>query len=208
MIIIEPVIETFDARDFTAWPVSLPAGSWHLVLCGELAPDDVGTAMAVIASYNHGSVTPSAEEDEQPGPARLIRGILQAECLLVPGGFRVRDTTAGLTVSPGCCCGLEDWREWNQIAEGRSPDLGHDPAPWVEHLGPVIRIWPDGGLDEVPSAGASPIEIAVSELPELIAGAHKKLQDFLDLLEPWALPLAGEVAGGLATTLATHFQVS
>lgn len=165
--------------------------------------------MAVIATYNHCGVTPAAQEDEQPGAARLIRGIAQAECPIAPGGLRVHDTTAGLTVAPGCCCWLKDWREWTQIADWSSPYLGNGgPEPRVEHLGPVIRIWPDGGLDGAMPAGTSPIQITVSQLPELIGGAHQKLRDFLDLVEPWALPLAGQAALSLTATLATHFQVS
>lgn len=210
MLIIEPVIETFDAKGFTAWPVSLPAGSRHLVLCGELAPADVGTVMAVIAVYNHEHLASSGDEDEDPGPTRLIQRITQADSLIAPGGLRVRDTASGLVVSPGCCGELEGWREWNQAPDGLSPWLGHDPAPWIEHLGGKIRVWPDGGIESeaVPPAGSSPVEIAASDLPGLIADAHKKLQDFLDLIEPWARPLAGGAAGGPAAALAAHFHVS
>jgi hypothetical protein len=78
----------------------------------------------------------------------------------------------------------------------------------VEHLGHKIRVWPDGGDDAVPPAGTSPIEIPVSDLPGLIASAHKQLQDFLDLLQPWALPLGGATAGSLGHALAAHFHVS
>jgi hypothetical protein len=208
VIIIEPVIETFDAKGFTVWPVSTHLDSEGLVLSGELASVDVGTVMAVIAVYNHNHLAPSGEEDEHPSPAQLIQRITQADSLIAPGGLRVRDTATGLTVSPSCCCGLEDWQEWNQVAAGQSPWLGHSPTPWVEHLGHMIRVWPDGGDEAVPPAGTSPIEIPVSDLPDLIASARKQLQDFLDLPEPWALPLAGAPVNGLSHALATHFHVS
>jgi hypothetical protein len=208
VIIIEPVIETSDATDFTAWPVSARPGPEDLVLSGELAPTDIGTVIAVIAVYNHDHITPPGEEDDHPAPARLIQRITQADSLIAPGGLRIRDTSTGLTVSPGCCCGLEHWQEWNQAAVGQSPWLGHSPAPWVEHLGPTIRVWPDGGDEAVPPAGALPIEIPASDVSRLIASAHQQLQGFLDLLEPWALPLAGSNAGSLGSALATHFCVN
>jgi hypothetical protein len=142
-------------------------------------------------------------------PARIIQCITQADSQIAPGGLRIRDTDAGLTVSPGCCAGLEDWREWEQAADGQSPWLGHDPAPWTEHLGSKIRVWPDGGLEgEAPPSAGPPVEIAVCNLPGLIADAHQKLQDFLDLLEPWGFPLAGQAADGLAPALAAHFHIS
>jgi hypothetical protein len=162
--------------------------------------------MAVIAVYNH--FAPSGEEGEHPSPAQLIQCITQADSLIAPGGLRVRDTTTGLTVSPSCCCGLEDWQEWSQVAAGQSLWLGHSPAPWVEHFGHKVRVWPDGGDKALPPTGTIPIEIPVSDLPDLIASAHEQLQDFLGLLEPWALPLAGATTGSLSRALATHFHVS
>jgi hypothetical protein len=208
VITVEPVIETFDAKGFTAWPVSTHLGPQFLVLSGELTSADVGTVMAVIAVYNRNRIASSGQEDEDPSPAGLIQRIIQADSLIAPGGLRARDTAAGLTVNPSCCCGLEGWQEWNQIAPSQSPWLGHTPTPWTEHLGDKIRVWPDGGDEAVPPAGTTPIEIPASDLPRLIAGAHKQLQEFLDLLEPWALPLAGAAAGRLGSALAAHFHVS
>jgi hypothetical protein len=208
VITIEPVIETLDAKWFTAWPVSTHLTPELLVLSGELTPADVGTVIAVIAVCNQDCIESSGEEDEQLSPAGLIQRIAQADSLIAPGGLRVRDTTAGLTVNPSCCCGLEGWQEWHQVAPWQSPWLGHTPTPWVELLGDKVRVWPDGGDEAVPPAGTSPIEILASELPRLIEGAHQQLHDFLDLVEPWALPLAGAAADSLGSALAAHFHVS
>jgi hypothetical protein len=105
VITVEPVIETSDATGFTAWPVSTHLAPQFLVLSGELTSADVGTVMAVIAVYNR--IASSGEEDGRPSPAGLIQRIIQADSLIAPGGLRARDTAAGLTVNPGCCCGLE-----------------------------------------------------------------------------------------------------
>jgi hypothetical protein len=209
VIVIEPVIETFGAREFTGWPVSAPADSPYLVLSGDLTPGDVGTAMAVIVSCNGDILGKDGYEvPKGPGPAWAIQRLMLAECLVAPGGLRVRDTGWGLTVNPGCCFGLENWRDWNEIADGQSPWLGHDPDPWAEHLGSKIRIWPGKvrAGEAIPAAGP-PVDIPAGDFLGLIAGAHQKLQDFLDLLEPWALPLAGQAATGLAPAFAAHFRI-
>lgn len=209
VIIIEPVIETFEARDFTAWQVSLPADSQYLALSGELTPAGVGTAMAVIVAYNEDTLEEDGNEvPEGSGPAGALQRLTRAECLIAPGGLRVRDTDTGLAVNPGCCAGLEDWREWEQIPGGESPWLGHDPSPWAEHLGSKIRIWSDEVREgQTPPSAGPPIDIPAGVLPGLVASAGQKLQDFLDLIEPWALSLAGPAAGGLAPILAAHFRI-
>ena len=208
MIIIEPVIETFGARDFTAWPVSFPADSCYLVLSGELTPAGVGTAMSVITSYNENILDKDGNEvPDGSSTAEALQRLTRAERLIAPGGLRVR-TDTGLTVNPGCCAGLENWRDWEQVADGESPWLGHDPSPWAEQLGSTTRIWPDEIREGQthPPAGP-PVEIAADALPVLVAGAGQKLRDFLDLIEPWALPLAGPVAKSLAPALAAHFHI-
>ena len=109
--------------------------------------------------------------------------MIETDSLIAPGGLQVRDTAAGLTVSPSCCCGLQEWQEWDEIAPSQSPWLGRSPTPWVEHLDHEVLVWPDGGDAAVPPAGAAPIEIPASDVPGLVAGAHEQLQDFLGLLE-------------------------
>jgi len=204
VIIFEPVIETVDAREFTAWPTATRPGLGWLALSGDLVQADVGTVIAAIAVYNG----IASEDDAQPSAARLIEDIIEAECLIAQGGLRVRDTETDQAVNPGCCFGLEDWSQWNQVAAGQPLWLGHSPEPWVEHLESTVRLWPSGGNRAVPSAGASPIEIPSGDLPRLVAGAHRQFQQFLGLLESWALPLAAASAPRLAPALATHFRVS
>ncbi|WP_156313234.1 hypothetical protein [Micromonospora sp. HK10] len=45
-----------------------------------------------------------------------------------------------MSVTPGCCAGLEDWREWTSVLDGGQPWLGHDPGPEVEVRGALIRV--------------------------------------------------------------------
>ena len=55
-------------------------------------------------------------------------------------GFR------GVTIEPGCCCGVEDWWDWrNAFDDPSQVSLGHDPGPVVERHGAAFRVWQDGG---------------------------------------------------------------
>lgn len=58
----------------------------------------------------------------------FIRRMIDADCLIAPGGLRIRDTSRGIAVNPGCCFGLENWRDWLDVADGGTPWLGHDPS--------------------------------------------------------------------------------
>ncbi|WP_187280923.1 hypothetical protein [Nonomuraea sp. C10] len=108
MVIVEVVLETDDAVDFTAWPIAEPLSDCLLALSERMSLADVGTAMAVIFSYNNIPVTHAGDLTEM----HLQGHLAEAEGLSAPGGLRFRDTTTNVTVSPGCCFGLENWRDW------------------------------------------------------------------------------------------------
>jgi hypothetical protein len=210
VIIFKPVLETFGVEEFTSWPVSDSSDSHRLVLSGDLTPDGVGTAMAIIADYNENILDVNGNEmPPASGAADSLTRLIRAECLLAPGGLRVRDTESGLTIDPGCCFGLENWRDWYEIADGESPWLGHDPSPWAEHLNGTIRIWPDEVREgETTRSSGSPIDITAEDFPELVANAARQLQDFLGLIGPWARPLTGTATDELVQTVDAHFRIS
>jgi hypothetical protein len=93
------------------------------------------------------------------------------------------------------------------VPAGYTPWLGHDPSPWVEHLGHSIRVWPDGEPGE-PPAGAAPIQISLTELPTLIDAAGLRLREFLGLIEPWATALGLPGARELPAALDRHFRIT
>lgn len=64
------------------------------------------------------------------------------------------------------------------------------------------------GHRRMPVSAGPLVEVASDVLPGLVASAGQQLQDFLDLIEPRALPLAGPVAKDLAPVLAAHFHIS
>ncbi|WP_371673841.1 hypothetical protein OG985_42860 [Streptomyces sp. NBC_00289] len=164
MLIVDAVLETVDTAAFSLWPVADLPSYRLLALSHSMSPPEVGTAMATLAVYNSPT---SADDRPVTDAAEQIHRLLAADRVIAPGGLRLHHTDLDVTVSPGCCFGLEDWREWLDVLKGSTPWLGHDPSPRIEHVGPVIRLWPDGAdLAEAPAT--RPIEIPVSDLAETL----------------------------------------
>lgn len=197
MVIVEAVLETYDAVDFTAWPITEPSSDRLLVLSDRMSPADVGTAMAVIFSYNGIPLTHAADLTE----AHLEQHLAEAEGLIAPGGLRFRDTAADVDVPPGCCFGLENWREWWDVAHGQQPWPGHDPATHITHAGHVIRLRQD---DE----GSPTIEITRGELSGLLTKAQQDLSGFLGLARQWAAATTPGPADRLISALDQYFMIT
>src|SRR5690606_23162434 len=194
MITVDPVLETHDAAGFTAWPIGAPPEDHFLALSGRMSPADVRTAMAVVFEYNGIPVTHLTD-------ARLHRHLAETEGLLAPGGLRFRDTAAGVTIAPGCCSGLEDWREWWGVVHGRELWLGHDPALHVTQAEHTVRLQQD---DE-----DSPyIEITRDELSGLLTTAQQHLSGFLGLARRWAAATTPDAATRLISALDQHLEIT
>lgn len=195
VVVADVVLETWDAVGFEEWPIADVPGGELLVLSGRMSSEDVGTAMAVIWSYNgipcEGGLT----------DADLERHLTETEGLVAPGGLRFRDTGTGSSVAPGCCFGLESWREWWDVVQGETLWLGHAPAPQVTHVGDVVRLSQDEG--EPPS-----IDMSRDELSELLRGARQDLSGFLDRVHVWAATTVPEAAERLVSALGEYLHIS
>ncbi|MEU4689394.1 hypothetical protein [Actinoplanes sp. NPDC023714] len=158
--------------DRPPWPVAdLAPGSW-LVLGGGCSGAQAGTFVwALAGACGDGT------------PEEVIAGLVAEEALIVAGGLRVADSRTGAVVTPGCCAGLEDWRDWATVLDGGSPWLGHSPDPAVEVAGDVIRVWQDGGAGRRRSAR---VDIPRADLPVLLDGVQRDLAAFLEVLAGWS----------------------
>ncbi|WP_433550201.1 hypothetical protein ACQP08_19770 [Micromonospora zamorensis] len=181
MITMEAVIEMPAVTDGSPppWPVAAMApGSW-LVLNASCADDQVGLFVAALA--NRIEVLPPGGRDE------VVTALLAEDFLIAAGGLRIRDSTTGTVVTPGCCAGLEDWRDWVQVVVGDSPWLGHDPGPEVEIVGDELRVWQDGGPNRYRGRWAGVhVDLPHRALSGLLSGAHRDLVGFLNALTRWA----------------------
>ncbi|MGW7087330.1 hypothetical protein ACWGH2_28070 [Streptomyces sp. NPDC054871] len=173
MLIMDAVLETYEAKGFALWPVSGLPEDRLLRLSGDLSSRQVGTAMAVLVSYNK---RPRKRGERHAGDGmERARRLLSAECVVAPGGLRIRDTVTGVTASPGCCFGLENWRDWLGLLKGEEPWLGHDPEPRAEHAEEgIIRLRPDAARHE-----ELHIDIPQAELGELLGSVQDDLAGFL-----------------------------
>jgi hypothetical protein len=200
---VEPVLETPDTADFPFWPVAGLPPYTFAPLSGRMTEDEVGGALAMLADYN-------ARSGDDPPPAdaeALVRGLLTTEKLLAPGGLRLRDRATGTTVLPGCCCGLEDWREWLDVPAGATLWLGHDPSPRFVHTPGLVRVWPDGRDTAGPPPGP-PVEIPLTDLPAILRTTQEALRGFLTRTREWAAPRFPSLAEDLVTALDEGLTVS
>ncbi|MET8403762.1 hypothetical protein [Streptomyces sp900116325] len=166
---------------------------------------EIGAALAALAEYNS-----QASDDDSPvtDAGEQIRRLLEAEKVIAPGGLRIRRTDNDVTVSPGCCCGLEDWREWLDVLTGETPWLGHDPSPRIEHADKLIRLWADGGEEATKAPSARPIEIPVDDLVGILNSVRDAMRGFLSLTKQWAACHVPSLAVDLATKLDEDLAIS
>lgn len=200
---MRPVLEIFAADGFSLWPVAGHESYGYLVLDGKLTAAEVGTAVMRIADYN------DVEPDEEHGPrppdplGAFLHGLLTEPDLCAAGGFRVTDTATGTAfVEPGCCNGLETWREWREVLDGTGCcSFGHDPSSTAERVGDTVRLTLDADAKDASPA----IELPVDQVRALVTGAEADLRDFHSLAGSWAahhLPTrAAAITAALARAL-------
>ncbi|MFI8423432.1 hypothetical protein [Streptomyces sp. NPDC085479] len=199
---MQPVLEIFAFDDFALWPVGEHTSYGHLVLDGRMTPTEVGTAVMRIAACN------DFEPDQEHGPCptdplgAFLHGLLTMPDLFAAGGFRVTDMATGTVyVEPGCCNGLETWRDWRQVLDGGGCSFGHDPSSTAERVGDTVRLT----LDTEAENESPVIELPADHVRALIADAEADLRDFLGLAGTWAerhLPThADAVTAALARAL-------
>ncbi|WP_079175193.1 hypothetical protein [Streptomyces malaysiense] len=181
---MQPVLEIFAVDDFALWPVGEHESYGYLVLNGELTLAEVGTAVRQIADCNGFG----PEEEHGPCPAdplgAFLNGLLIMPDLVATGGFRVTDDATGTVfVEPGCCNGLETWRDWLDVLDGTGcSSFGHDPSSVAERVGDTVRLT----LDVHGGDGSPVIQLSVDHVRTLVAGAQLDLRHFLGLAGTWA----------------------
>jgi hypothetical protein len=201
VLIMDAVLETYQATDVVLWPVAAPPADHLLALSGRMAPAEVGTAIAVLTSSNDGDHEDRGRSED--GAADRVGHLMTAERVIAPGGLRLRDTVTGVTVSPSCCSGLEDWRDWLGLVNGEEPWLGHDPTPHIEHLRASVRLWPDEDLRR-----ESSIDLPRAQLPELLGSVRDQLVGFLAAAEEWTAQHTPALAARLVAKLDEDLAIS
>lgn len=179
VIKMQAVIEVPAVETPLPWPVaSMAAGSW-LALDAGCTDAEVGLFVCALAHR--------LDVESPGGREEFVAALLAEEILIVAGGLRLLDTVTGVAVVPGCCAGLEDWREWAGVLTGGSPWLGHDPSPEVE-IGDDggLRVWQDGGPNRYRGRWAG-VQVVLPRpaLPGLLRRVRQDLAGFLVRVRQW-----------------------
>lgn len=148
-------------------------------LSGKMRDQEVGLVFAELVKYNH--------LESEGDTNNVLHRVIQAESLILPGGVQVIAATDKV-ISPSCCCGLETWRDWLIFLKtGGSPWLGHDPSPWAEKVGTLVRVWSDQ-KNRWSDKKAKPfhIDFEQSKFEPELGKVQRDLNAFLVKIEAWA----------------------
>lgn len=204
VIVLQPVLELCASDGFTLWPVAECEPYGFMALHGSLDPAEVGTAVMSIADYNN--LDPE-DDGRAPRPADpvggFLHGLLTMDDLLSSGGLRITDTATGTTLLPGCCTSLNERGDWLDVVDGKGcASFGHDPSSLVERQGEIVRLTLDAEHDD-----SAVIELPVTDLRRLLAGAESDLNAFLQLAAAWAALHLPDYATPLTSALGRALNV-
>ena len=171
MLELIPVVEADSRPVQFEWVAPRTSGAF--IELNDRSPDaDIASVLALLASYNDIASSGSIED--------VAQAVSNAETLVLPGGLLAR--AESVEIPPGCCCGLEGWREWFGVAPGgSSPWLGHDPSPWVECTASTAIVWADSELGD-----RSPrVSVPYSQIDSACKSAEADLVAFTARLLNW-----------------------
>ena len=176
------------------WPIALSNPPWLIRLSGKVTDREVGSVFAQLVNYNHLESNGDVKE--------LLDQVIMTSSLILPGGLQV-SSDADKVINPSCCCGLEQWRDWLIFLKtGQSPWLGHDPKPWVEKVGNLVRVWSDEG------ARAFHIDFEYSKFESQLSKVQQDLNAFLAHIESWAARVGFPEPSKLSSKFDECFAVS
>ncbi|MEV4706834.1 hypothetical protein [Actinoplanes sp. NPDC049316] len=204
MITLTPVLERWSA-DCPFWPAEQT--DFYFAVPRMPTLQQVG---AVVWTLIGRSVTADDLSLTAANAAEAIEKYLTRDDeAFAPGGLRVGSDD--VVIDPGCCVGLDEWRDWLRVIGGEVIDLGHDPDALIEHRGPVVRVWKSGG--QLPSGsvldpGEPHIDISRYALPTLLVAVQQDLVGFLDALQPWVRGIRADLADPLAAAVDRRLQIS
>ena len=204
MVTLTPVLERWSAH-CPFWPATQP--DFYLPVPRIPTSQQVGTVLWTLIGR---SVTADDLSTTATDAADAIEKYLtRDDGDFAPGGLRVTDDD--VLIDPGCCIGLDEWRDWLRVIGGEVIDLGHDPDPLIEHRGPLVRVWKDGTQTPsgaVPDPDGAHLDIPRHALPELLGAVQQDLAGFLTALHPWALGIRADLADPLTAAVDRRLQIS
>lgn len=141
-------------------------------LHGAMTPGDLLAFLQAIFAYG--------SEDIPQSLAEAAPLLIDRESTVLGGGLLVRK--GDYVIEPGCCCGLEGWREWYFVSQRKgSPWLGHDPFPAAEprEAGVLFHTDTDEGAED------ETLLVSWPEFEAAFAAARQDLDAFAMCLRAW-----------------------
>ena len=203
MITLTPVLERWSDCPF--WPVDQP----DFFVSVPRRPTSLQVATVVWTLIGRGLTADDLSVSATEPAAAIEEYLTSEDGDFAPGGLRV--AAGDVVIDPGCCVGLDEWRDWLRVPGGAVIDLGHDPDVLVEHRGPVVRVWKDKSRllpGEEPGPGDEHIDVPREALPGLLGAVRDDLAGFLAALRPWAQGVVGELADPLVTAVDRRLRIS
>lgn len=205
MVTFTPVLERWCDR-CPFWPVD--QGDFYLPVSGSLLPEQMGGLVWALVGQH---VTANDSVISATNPIEAIQTYLAvpADKHDAPGGLRVTD--GHVVIDPGCCVGLDEWREWLQAVHGEPIYLGHSPDVTLEPQGPVLLLQENRDpVDTRAGLGVDDrhIDIPRHVLPQLLRAVQADLVGFLDALHPWVQRIAADLADPFTNAVDHHLQIS
>lgn len=190
-----PCVELYrDSPTCADWPSIASDAPSYLHLTGDVTTAEVGSAVAAIARYNTATDAPA----DGRASIAMLRGLLEHEHIVIPGGILALNDQTRVDITPGCCCGLEDWRDWvDFLDDGVSPWTGHDPAPELELRDDSVNLSSDAAGVE----GVFTFAMTRAEYVEQLASVEQHLADFTRELSRWAQTVVPDIAAPLVARL-------
>lgn len=152
--------------------------------------------MVTACTYGQEEVSPLVTVTE------TLEYFLSREEFALPGGLQFLENDIAKVV-PGCCSGVENWRDWLDVPYGKNTVwAGHDPTPWVEYFDGGLRIWQDEKSEETAF-----IEFTTDEMETALRKAENNLKGFLVQLDKWVNYIAPDFEQRVVRYFAKHLHI-
>ncbi len=191
-----PVLERRHG-DCPFWPVE--PTDFSFAIPRTPTPALVGSAMWALVGPRVTSTDASLTADSA---SEAILALLTDEDDFAQGGLR--GTSGDVVLDPGCCCGLDEWRDWLLVFADQQASFGHDPDMVAVPQGSSVRVWKDAS----DGFTGTYLDIQRDVIKDRLIGVQQDLAGFLTALHRWAQDVAPDLADPLVADIDRRLAIN